>query len=419
MTDYPRRQIESVREKLEAGEYENVSSDDAEVLLRVSDQIDLLGPSRYSDQRHEFIIKRGLAIVKGPGGLADALEDRDAAERIVRWINRTYDNPESNKDHRVGFRMIGELGTEGDGKPDSIEWVPGGYPRNYDPAPQPEKMYRWEDHIIPMIETCNNSRDRALIALAWDLGPRPSELFALTVGRFTDHKWGLRVTLYQGKQGTRSPIISPSVPFVNQWLEDHPARDNNEAPLWTRTTRVDSITNNRLRDVLKERVEAAGFTPPSTPTPRRMRKSSATFLASQGVSQAHLEDHHGWTRGSKVAARYIAVFGDANDREIARAFGIDVQEEEPESISPVTCTRCQRETPRDRPACMWCGQVLTPKAAEAADAVEAMLADDMAESKSQEERAMARGIYETTREEPSFRADLLNTFLERHELSSS
>jgi hypothetical protein len=149
-----------------------------------------------------------------------------------------------------------------------------------------------------------------------------------------------------------------------------------------------------------------------------MRKSSASFLASQGVSQAHLEDHHGWTRGSKVAARYIAVFGDANDREIARAFGIDVKEDEPEPVGPVTCTRCERETPRERQACMWCGQVLTPQAAEAADAVEAMLADDMAGSESQEERAMARGIYETTREDPSFRTDLLNAFLERHELSS-
>jgi hypothetical protein len=419
LTDYPRRQIESVREKLESGKYDEVNADDAEVLLRVSDQIDLLGPSRYSDQRHEFLLKRGLAIAKGPGGLADALEDREAAEQIVTWINRTYDNPESNKDHRVGFRMIGELATEGDGKPDSIEWVPGGYPRNYDPAPRPEKMYKWDEHIVPMIEACNNSRDRALIALAWDLGPRPSELFDLVVGRFSDHKWGMKVTLYQGKQGSRSPIISPSVPYVQQWLQDHPTPDEPEAPLWTRTTRADPITNNRLRDIFKEKVASADFQQPSTPTPRRMRKSSASYLASQGVSQAHLEYHHGWNKGSPVASRYIAVFGDANDREIARAFGIEIEEDEPDPVGPRTCTRCDRETPREWPACMWCGQVLTPKAAEAAEAVEGMLADDMAESASEEERAMARGVYETTRDNPSFRADLLNTFLERHGLSSS
>lgn len=48
---------------------------------------------------------------------------------------------------------------------------------------------------------------------------------------------------------------------------------------------------------------------------RRMRKSSASYLASENVNQAHLESHHGWTRGSDVASRYIAVFGEANDRK--------------------------------------------------------------------------------------------------------
>lgn len=54
-------------------------------------------------------------------------------------------------------------------------------------------------------------------------------------------------------------------------------------------------------------------------TPTNFWKSLASFLASQGVSQAHLEDHHGWTRGSSITALYIGVFNDANEREIARA----------------------------------------------------------------------------------------------------
>lgn len=97
---------------------------------------------------------------------------------------------------------------------------------------------------------------------------------------------------------------------------------------------------------------------------RRMRKSSASYLASQNVNQAHLEDHHGWKRGSDVAARYITVFGEANDREIARAHGADVHEEEHDPIAPATCHRCQRETPRDEPLCVWCGQAMEHGAVE-------------------------------------------------------
>ncbi len=65
----------------------------------------------------------------------------------------------------------------------------------------------------------------------------------------------------------------------------------------------------------------------------RMRKSSASYLASDGVNQAHIEDHHGWDRGSDVASRYVAVFGDANDRAIAQAHGVDVEEDESEPIA--------------------------------------------------------------------------------------
>jgi hypothetical protein len=35
-------------------------------------------------------------------GLAGAVEDRDAAEETVRWIDRTYDDVETNRDFRVG-----------------------------------------------------------------------------------------------------------------------------------------------------------------------------------------------------------------------------------------------------------------------------------------------------------------------------
>lgn len=334
----------------------NVELADAEVLLEMSDQIQLLGESKYSIQRHEFLLRRNLTIAKFVGGLAEALDDREAAEEIVRWINTEQnDSHETNKDYRNAFRMFSELTTDGDGKPDSVEWVPAGYPDTYDPAPQPEKMYQWNEHILPMLEACHNSRDRALIALSWDLGARPSELFDLTVGRVSDHKYGIQVTLYGGKRGTRTTVAATAGPYVLQWLQDHPSSGDPEAPMWTRVKRVDKLSNNRVRDILKEKADAADMTPPSTATPSRMRKSSASYLASEGVPQSHLENHHGWQRGSTVAARYITVFDDVNDREIARAHGVEIEEED-ETSSPasIECRFCEREFPRHMDTCMWC-----------------------------------------------------------------
>lgn len=68
--------------------------------------------------------------------------------------------------------------------------------------------------------------------------------------------------------------------------------------------------------------------------------------------------------GSKIAARYVAVFGTENERQIAKASGAEIEDEEPEPIAPVECYRCKRETPRSKDRCQWCGQVLTPAAVE-------------------------------------------------------
>lgn len=361
MTANPSQSIQRLRERV--SEAEDMSQADADVLQRMSDHIRILGPSKFSDHAHEKYLMRCVKMAQEVGGLADALEDRDAAEQIVAWINsKKANSPETNKDYRVALRQFGKHATDEDvggaeGIPKSLRWVPGGYPNNYDPAPDPGDMLRWEEDILPMIDACSNLRDRALIALAWDLGPRPYELFDLTPKQVSDHEYGLKVTV-DGKTGRRSPVLIPSVPYVNRWLEVHPG--DRDDPLFCALNSGREISNNRIRDVLKEKARKADIDRPVTPS--NFRKSSASHLASQGVSQAHLEDHHGWTRGSDIASRYVSVFGDANDREIAKAHGMDVKEDEHEDLAPLVCHRCDRETPRENDVCVWCGAALSQRA---------------------------------------------------------
>lgn len=106
--------------------------------------------------------------------LADALEDRDAAEELVDWINRHYENEESNKNFRIALRVFGGRMTDGplDEKPESIEWISSSTSSSYDPGPDPAEMLHWEGDILPMIEETMNPRDAALIAVAWDSGAR-------------------------------------------------------------------------------------------------------------------------------------------------------------------------------------------------------------------------------------------------------
>lgn len=363
MADDYRRSIKRLRERIrESGE---ISQADAEALLEYSHELDALGQAKIGDASHEKYLMRLVKMAEDVGGLVDALESTQVAKQLNGWINEVYQNPESNKTARDSLRSFGEHASEGEEKPDSIEWIPTGYPENFDRSPDPSKMFRWEEHVLPMLDACRNFRDEALIALAFDLGPRSGELQDLTIGDLAEHDYGIQVSL-EGKRGRRSPVLLIAPSRVRQWLETHPAPDDPTAPLWSKLDRPTGVSAEMLRKIFREAVNRTEITPPSKPTPTRFRKSSASHLARRGVSQTALENRYGWVRGSDEAARYIAVFGEESEREIAMALGIDVGDDEPEEMGPLTCTRCGQETPRDKDRCVWCGQALTPEASQEA-----------------------------------------------------
>ncbi|WP_436343973.1 tyrosine-type recombinase/integrase [Natronorubrum sp. FCH18a] len=353
--DY-RTVIETHRERARSSD--DISDEDGELLLEFSDTMDLLR-SEYGDARHKKLLGNCVRLAEEVGGLADALEDRDAAEEIVRYINRTYENEESNRDYRIAFRMFGERVTDGNGKPDSIDWVPSTYSSDYNPVPDPNKMLRWEEEVLSMIDETRNSRDAAIIAVAWNLGARPFEFQDITIGDITDSRYGMQVTV-DGKRGQRSPTLILSVPYLQRWLDDHPDRDDGEAPLWCKLSKPEPISDRMFRKILETAGDRAGITRPVTLS--NFRKSCASYLANENVNQANLESHMGWKRGSDVAGRYIAVFSGESEREIAKAYGADVEEDEPEPLVGVECPRCTRETPRHKDRCMWCGQLMDPAA---------------------------------------------------------
>lgn len=379
-----RKRIETLRERIREGE--GISPEDQDVLLAFSDELDL-HKTTYTDARHDKLLRHCVIMAENVGGLADCVEDRDAAEDILRWINREYDNEETNRDYRTAIRVFGRRITSGDETPESLEWIPTGTSKSYSPKPNPRDMLHWNEDVLPMVESCYNARDKAMIAVAFDAGARSGEFRDLRVGDVTDHTHGLQITV-DGKKGQRTVTLIPSVPYLQRWLSDHPARDDKDAPLWCKIHDSEAMTWSAFSRAFEDAAERAGVTKPVTLT--NFRKSSASYLASHGMSQPHLEDHHGWVRGSTVAGRYVAVFGDAADNELARIHGKDVSESEPDPIGPVTCPRCDRETPREKDFCVWCEQALSP------DAVDRLKTD---------EKEVQRVLLGLAREDPSLLED--------------
>jgi hypothetical protein len=401
-------QIETLVGRIDSSDA--IDAADADVLHAFHDRLTLLD-SEYSDYRHKKLLRHTVIMAEQCGGLAAALDDQDAAEEIVGWINSSYDNEETQRDYRSALRVFGKRVTEyteaGDSAvPPSLQWVPAGTSSNYDPSPDPRDMLEWDADIQPMLDACRNSRDRAMIALQFDAGLRGGEFKALSVGDLSQHDHGLQVTV-DGKEGRRTVLLIPSVSYVSSWLDDHPGGP--DAALWSKLNDADRISDTMLYKAFKAAAARAGVEKPVTLT--NFRKSSAAFLARRNLNQVHIEDHHGWVRGSRVAARYISVFGQDTDREVARVHGVDVSDEEPEDIQRV-CPRCEQSTPRSETACVWCGQVLDREAAAELESVQSDLARTLAQL--DEDQAMELVDVTESISDPEVKNILLEALLTGH-----
>lgn len=353
-------QLDNLRERIEAAE--ELSSDDQEVLSAFDDRLTLLATD-YSDARHVKLLRHCTIMAERCGGLHRVLTSKEESERLVGWINDNFSNEESNRDYRVALRVFGRRVTEDDDVPSHMEWIPTGTSSNYDPSPDPRDMLDWEGDVEAMIDAAKNPRDAAMFALQFDAGLRGGEFKRLDYGDIQDNEHGLQVTV-DGKQGRRTVLLIPSVPYVSRWRDEHPGGDGD--PLWSKLSATESVSDRMIYKAFRESAKRAGVTKPVTLT--NFRKSSAAFLAARNLNQAHIEDHHGWVRGSSVASRYISTFGQDTDREVARAHGVEIDAaDEPADVSPVECPRCGTLNARSADFCSTCSQTFDREAKELLD----------------------------------------------------
>ena len=363
----PRDAVEGLRERIRERE-RDVTDEDAEALLTFSNQLDLM-KSEYSDYRHLKLLRHCTRMAEATDQLADAAHDRDAAEAVVRWINREYDNEETNRDYRSAIRVFAKRVRRLDESPESVAWIPTGTSSSYDPTPSERDLLLFEEDVKPMIDACRNTRDAACIMLQFEAGLRGGELQSLTVGDIVDSEHALAVHA-DGKEGERVVHLVVSVPYLNKWLNDHPAGDDPDAPLWSHLSKAEAQSYTSYLSNFKEPAKRIDLSKDVTPT--NFRRSNTRWLVLQGMSQSRIEDRQGRKRGSEATQRYMARFGEeSNERAYASMHGLDVEEDpDGDDHAPLTCPRCDRETPRDNEYCVWCHQALSPEAAERVEAVD-------------------------------------------------
>lgn len=244
--------------------------------------------------------------------------------------------------------------------PDCVKWLHVSNPRGmsktkgYSLPLKPEDVLTRED-ILKLIEACDHPRDQALISVMYETACEPMEALHMKVSNVMFDQYGGRVTL-EGNQGARTIRIVDSIPYLTAWLNVHPFRKSEEAPLWLirrgGSGRLGYSGLWRLCQKLKRR---SGLKKPLRPN--YLRHASLTEWA-KVLPEQKLKKLAGWSPASRMAAIYVHLAGKDLDDDILKAKGKEPIEDKSmftSVLKPKECPRCKHDLAPTWTHCPHCG----------------------------------------------------------------
>ena len=243
--------------------------------------------------------------------------------------------------------------------PEEVRWIKTTIKRSNGKLPEGLLV---EEEVVKLIEAATNSRDKALIAVLYESGCRAAELLSLSVKNVIFDKYG-SVIVVAGKTGMRRVRLVSASPYLTAWLNNHPAKNEPESPLWISIGNGSnqSIVYVTLRNILERLAEKAGLK--KDVNPHHFRHSRATHLASH-LTEAQLCEYLGWTQGSEMPRTYIHMSGRDVDESIKKMYGLKEEEQrKPSQLEPKQCPRCSEINSATAKFCTRCSLALDIKIA--------------------------------------------------------
>lgn len=208
-----------------------------------------------------------------------------------------------------------------------------------------------------LLDVCNNLRDKALIHVHYDAGTRIGEILSVQIKHLKYDQIGYTIAV-DGKTGTRSIRILESNPTLALWLGTHPEKDNPEAYLfpnlktvWKGNKLSYSASVNMLNKTTKEAKMRHLFW-------HLFRHTECTRTAIYMKDQI-TKNRHGWTKNSKMAARYSHVTNQDAENVFLEHHGILPDSQKETSVVPIQCSVCKTHNAYDADICQQCGKPLS------------------------------------------------------------
>jgi hypothetical protein len=220
--------------------------------------------------------------------------------------------------------------------------------------------------------------------MARDLSARPHEILNLKIKDivFKTVVGGKQYAevLVNGKTGSRHIPLIQSIPYIKEWLSNHPSRNNPNSALFVglgRNSMGKPITINGLYGIYKDYQE--NFFPKlleDTTIPNEdkekimsllakpfnpyIRRHSALTEKSTKLKSNTLNQHAGWTTNSGMAQKYIHYFGNESSESLLEAYGIVTKNNIPiDTLNPKICPNCNEGNTQDAKFCNKCKMIMS------------------------------------------------------------
>jgi integrase len=179
-----------------------------------------------------------------------------------------------------------------------------------------------ESDVLKLLEYSEYIRDKAIIALLWDIGARIGEIGTLHIKHVSFDEHGAIVNV-RGKTGYRRVRAVWSVEYLKDWLQVHPEGYNPDAPLWVTLNSKENLLEpflyGAIRMMLQRIAKKAGIN--KRIHPHLFRHSRATYMANY-LTEAQMNVYFGWTQGSDMPGVYVHLSGRDVDDAVLKANGI-------------------------------------------------------------------------------------------------
>ena len=273
----------------------------------------------YIDRLGEHRIIKYISVLKNIAIAINVDFDKLEIQQLRKYISmleRSNKSEWTKHDYKVAICKFYKW-LLNDDSPEVTRWIKTNIKKKN--LKSPDEMLTEQD-VLLLIDNAKNKRDRALIALLFDVGCRIGEAGTLRIKDLVFDDLGLVIHL-NGKTGYRRVRACWSISYIKEWLEEHPERDNANIPLFIKfnTKPLEVLKYHAIRMQIIKICKKSGIN--KNVHPHIFRHSRATFLAGH-LTESQMNVYFGWTQGSNMAQTYVHLNGRDIDNAILKANGI-------------------------------------------------------------------------------------------------